>query len=129
MSQQTRRQALRSIGIGSTIGVVGLAGCPGGVSTNPNIDIKADTFEPKNTRVSTDQPVAWNNVSDEVHVVKSASSNWDFEVEVPPGEATSHDFFSQGIYDVVCPRHGDPDEFSGQRMRIAVGMELEDPID
>lgn len=106
-------------------GLLGLAGCSSipGISQESvgNIEITESGFQPCNAEVPEGSTVVWENKDDEAHTVTSASDNWDLDATLEPGAVVQNEFPRAGVYDVVCTEHGSPDEFTGERMRLAVG--------
>lgn len=110
--------------------VVALAGCADEFEGEDvaNVVISSGAFDPCLLEVEVDTVVLWENEDDGPHTVTSASDNWDINAELDPGAVVQEEFSSGGVYDAVCTIHGDADEFSGQRMRIAVGDVDYDPL-
>ena len=128
---QFDRRAFIGVSLGA-LSVTTIAGCLGGVAETNAVDIEDDGFDPQNIRVATpeDGPptVTFTNRSDEEHQVANASNNWDFESEViGPNQMIHAEFPGDGVYDAVCPIHGDADDLDGTefKVRIAIGDETE----
>lgn len=144
MPNLSRRRVLRTIGGGTTIGLAGVAGCLGDdtVVETQEVEITNDAFDPKNIKVDRQQTVYWENVTDTRYVLESATSTWNFRQLVDPEMSTGYTFDSSGIYRLVA-REGEEDtetpetptetptgtpEFTGMRMKIAVGRDVDDPV-
>lgn len=144
MASQRRRQFVRSISAGAAVGFTGLAGCLGDntVAKTQEVQLTNDGFDPRNIKVDRQKTVYWENVSDTRYVLASATSTWNFRQPLDPGMTTGFQFTNSGIYRLVARESegggeetpstpetptGTP-EFTGTRMKIAVGRELEDPI-
>lgn len=113
------------------VAATSLAGCLGGPAEKTQIaELREKEFEPKNVNAEKEASFAWENHGDVAHVITSASDNWDMETSVQPGNVTSYKFSRSGLYKVVCSEHGDPDDFTGMRMKVAVGdAEIEEPVE
>jgi len=122
------------------VGISAVAGCLGGstVANTQEVKLKSDGFDPKNIKVDRQKIVYWENVTDTAYVLVSASDTWDYRQRVDPGKTTAQEFTTSGIYRLVARKRdgengseatptGSP-EFTGLRMKIAVGQEMEDPI-
>ena len=128
----TRRHALSLLGTGTTLSVIPLAGCVGDLfeEQTADIEIEDDRFNPCEVELAIDGIVTWENVSNETHTITSASPNWNIDVEIGPEEVTSYEFATEGVYLAVSTTAGDPDDFEGMRMAIAIGdAEIEDELD
>lgn len=144
MASQRRRQFVRSIGTGAVVGFTSLAGCLGdnAVAKTQEVQLTSDGFDPRNIKVDRQKTVYWENVSDTRHVLVSATSTWDFRQPLDPKMTTGFQFTNSGIYRLVARESaGDGEEtpatpetptgtpeFTGKRMKIAVGREMQDPI-
>lgn len=142
---QTRRQLLRTVSGGSVVGLAGAAGClgfgsdDGPVENTQEVDLTEDGFDPKNIRVSSEQTAYWRNISDTPHVLIGLGQNFRFRQRVDPDMTTGYQFFTQGVYRLVgreittndegeeVTPTGTP-EFTGKRMKIAVGQSMDDPV-
>lgn len=105
-----RRQYIAAVGAAS---VTFLAGCgdDGGASGEPQGDVGAtvsitgDGYDPQVPSIEAGEAVEWvNDTDEEVTVVDSAGtstydgSDWDFSVDIPPGESGSYTFDESGAY-------------------------------
>lgn len=116
--------------VGAATAAAPLSGCIFGTGKQTQVaKLQDNEFVPKNARADTGMPFGWENHDDVTHVVTSASDNWDMETKVDPGKVINHTFSQGGVYDVVCKEHGNPDNFTGMRMKIAVGdAEIKEPV-
>ncbi|SIR74681.1 hypothetical protein SAMN05421858_3587 [Haladaptatus litoreus] len=126
-----RREFVRTV-TGAAVGfITSLSGCLGSspVKETNSIKITEDGFSPRNVKVDMKSSVTWENRGEKTHVIMSASSNWNFEVKIEPGQLTHHQFFSEGVYKVVDKEGGSAKDFKGIRMKIAVGdAKIQSPV-
>lgn len=117
-----RRTVLEGVLSGAMLGAAGCSSIPG-VSQESvgTIELTGSGFEPCNADVPEESTVMWENTSETTHTVTSASDNWDMDVTLEPGAVVQNEFSRQGVYDAVCTEHGSQEEFTGERMRLAVG--------
>lgn len=109
-----------------------LSGCldSGPVENTSSVQVSSEGFDPKNIHVEKEATVSWENPGDGTHVIASASSNWDFEAELGPGTLVHNQFYEAGVYKVVDKNNGSAADFTGTRMKIAVGdAEITDPVE
>lgn len=141
MPTRRRRQFLQSFGATATIGLTGIAGCldDGPVAETQEVKLTNDGFEPLNIKVDRKQFVYWENVSDSSYLLLSATDTWDYRQPIDAGNTSGHEFSRSGIYRLVArePAEDGEDgeetttttpEFTGARMKIAVGREMDDPV-
>lgn len=145
MPDQRRRRFLRSVCAGTAVGLTTVGGCLGDqtVAKTPEVQLTAEGFDPRNIRVDRQQTVFWENVSETRYLLLSATSNWNFRQPLDPQKTTGNTFNNSGIFRLVAreaptsdeedatptptPTPGTP-EFTGTRMKIAVGRDMDDPI-
>src|SRR2546426_1880365 len=63
------------------------------------------TFRPAVVTIHRGQKVVWKNVASISHTVTSTSSNWSKNVDLHPGDTTSHTFKKRGTYKYKCRFH------------------------
>lgn len=132
MLTSQRRQFLKTVAGVSTAGVSILAGClsSGPIKETGSVEITEDGFSPKNVHIDQQDSLMWVNEDDTVHTVTSATEDWDFDTELEPGFTVQNTFNFDGVYEIVCTKHGSKEEFTGERMKLSVGSEeIEDPIE
>ena len=120
MVNTTRRRVLGAVFPGTMIGLSGCSDLVGQEEVGV-VDITGSGFDPCNLEVPEGSTVMWENHDDETHTVTSASDNWDIDAELEPGAVVNHEFRREDVYDAVCSIHGDAEEFTCMRIRIAVG--------
>jgi len=125
-----RRTLLEGLLSGTVLGVAGCSSIPGvGQEGVGSIELTGSGFEPCNADVPEESTVVWENTSETMHTVTSASDNWDLDVTLEPGAVVQNEFPRRGVYDAVCTEHGSREEFTGERMRLSVGDVDYDSID
>lgn len=119
-----RRSFIRRTGA-SALGLLALSGClnQGPVAETNEVKITDEGFEPKNARTGTESPLMFQNTGSKVHVVTSASDNWEFEKKIEPGKGAAHKFATSGVFEVTYKN-------ADYRAKIAVGdAEIEEPVE
>lgn len=132
--QTTRRRALEVMGGGALAagGSWWFLGRPT-VEATTDVSMHNAQFHPRNIEVDTGATVTWTNDASSGEgdpisfILKSATSGWDFETEVPEGEETTHTFEESGVYALYAEGLGSPD-LSGMSMKIGVGQSIDEPL-